>query len=95
MKDSSTDNWSPNPPTEEGWWWLFGDEEFGTMGGNYSGTFPPEEALQVVKVEMLGDSLVGICRGRIIDLVPFDAEKRIIGYVGVWQKIILPELPKK
>jgi hypothetical protein len=78
-------------------WWLYGEEEFGTMGGNYTGVYLPEIKLRVVDVQTLGNTkeLVGVCSGRIIFLKPFDAEKRQPGYIGVWKKVDLPELPKR
>jgi hypothetical protein len=88
--------WRAEPPDEEGLWWLYGEEEFGTMGGNYTGVFPPKIELHCVKVWRIGGddgSLQGVCDGRFTDLRPFDREKRRPGFVGVWQKVKLPELP--
>lgn len=88
--------WSSDPPDSEGLWWILGDEEFGTMGGNYTGSIPPEERLRVVDVTQSGAThFYGACGGRFISLTPFDEEKRKPGYVGVWKKVTLPELPKK
>ena len=39
----NTSDWSSSPPDSPGFWWLYGDEEFGTMGGNYNGSIPPDE----------------------------------------------------
>lgn len=88
-------NWQTTPPDSEGFWWLYGDEEFGTMGGNYNGTFPPDTKLRCVEVIGIGkdNHLIGIANGRMFELRPFNLEKRKSGYVGVWQKVILPELP--
>ena len=34
------------PPDSEGLWWIYGEEEFGTMGANYDdGSFHPEISL--------------------------------------------------
>lgn len=63
------------------------------MGGHYSGTIPTEARLQVVDVRELGGHLTGVSRGRLIGLNKFDRENRNPGYVGVWQKVLLPELP--
>lgn len=87
--------WSSDPPDSEGLWWIHGDEEFGTMGGNYTGSIPPEEELHVVKVQLMGGHLTGSASGRFIRLTPFNVEERKPGYVGVWKKVTLPELPKK
>ena len=85
--------WTDTPPDSEGLWWLYGDEEFGTMGGNYTGVFQPEEKLNMVEIRKLGSGLSGIANGRMISLTPFDAEKRRPGYVGKWRKVDLPSLP--
>lgn len=87
--------WSSDPPDSEGLWWIVGDEEFGTMGGNYTGTIPPEVRLRVVEVTKTATHLYGACGGRFISLTPFDKENRKPGYVGEWKKVTLPELPKK
>jgi hypothetical protein len=97
MKKPSSNGWSSTPPNAEGFWWLFGDEEFGTMGGNYTGSYPPEMELRIVEVRTMGSgdgkSLYGVAGGRMVPLTPFDAEKRKPGFVGVWQKAVLPDLP--
>ena len=85
--------WSPSPPNSEGFWWLYGDDEFGTMGGNYSGSVPPERTLRIVEVKKIGTGLIGISSGRMIELRPFDLKGRRTGYVGVWQKALPPTLP--
>jgi hypothetical protein len=85
--------WTAQPPDSEGFWWLFGDEEFGTMGGNYSGAFPPEIEMRIVEVKKLGNSLIGAASGRMVPLTPFDKEKRKAGFIGVWQKAVPPEKP--
>lgn len=64
------------------------------MGGNYTGAIPVEEKLHVIDVWKIGNGrLQGVARGRFIALTPFDAETRTPGYIGVWQKVVLPELP--
>ena len=85
--------WRAEPPDTPGFWWLYGDEEFGVMGGNYTGAFPPDIRLQLVDVQQLGDSLQGVVGGRFITLRPFDKENHVYGYVGVWQKAVLPDTP--
>lgn len=86
-----------DPPDSEGLWWLYGEEEFGTLGGNYGdGRFHPEIALEVVRALWVGGEdghLLGICKGRHIDLAPFDEENRRPGYLGVWRRVDLPETP--
>ena len=96
MAKDRTSFWSEDPPDSEGLWWLLGDEEFGSMGGNYTGTIPPDKKLRVVDVRTLGGNrLHGIQGGRLISLVPFDAEKRKPGFVGQWRKVLLPPLPEE
>ena len=88
--------WSASPPDSEGLWWLYGEEEFGAMGGNFSGTVPPRIELHVVKVSRIGtgerSSLVGVTGGRFIQLRQFDLEKCQSGYLGVWLKAELPDI---
>ena len=88
--------WSASPPDSEGLWWLYGEEEFGAMGGNFSGTIPPSIELLLVKVCRLGtganSSLMGVAGGRFVELRPFSLKERKKGYVGVWQKAVLPDV---
>lgn len=88
-----SDPWSADPPDSPGLWWLYGDEEFGAMGGNYTGDIPPEARLQVVDIRLLGNALTGVSRGRFVSLTPFDPAQRRPGYVGKWRKVDLPPLP--
>lgn len=87
--------WQSEPPDSEGFWWLYGDEEFGTMGGNYTGSIPPDKELCIVDVRKFGSEgrLIGVASGRFIPLRPFNADLRQPGYIGVWQKVQEPELP--
>lgn len=89
--------WSKEPPNEEGLWWLYGEEEFGAMGGHYTGTVPPDIELQVVKVMRLGQGdnshLVGNSRGRLIALTPFSRQYKP-GYIGLWKKVDKPNTPE-
>jgi len=85
--------WQAEAPDREGMWWIYGDEEFGMLGSNYTGATPPRVELSVVHVQRLGTRLVGLSAGHIIELVPFDADRHKPGFVGVWQKVVLPTLP--
>ena len=90
----NNDQWQDTPPDSEGWWWLYGDDEFGSCGGNYTGAWPPEIRLHTVQVSRTGDdSFIGVCSGRFLSLTPFNPDKRQSGYIGKWRKIDLPELP--
>lgn len=87
--------WSSSPPDSEGFWWLYGDDEFGSMGGNYTGAVPADIDLHVVKVQRIGSGLIGVSKGRMIRLTPFDAAQKKPGYLGVWQRMVLPKLPSQ
>lgn len=97
MGENTIMNWQTEPPDSTGFWWLYGDDEFGVMGGNYTGSIPAENKLHIIDVWKIGsgdnESLQGVSSGRFISLTPFDKDKRKPGYVGVWQKVILPKLP--
>jgi hypothetical protein len=99
MEDLIAMGWQTTPPDSEGLWWLYGEEEFGTMGGNYTGVYLPDIKLHMVEVVTLGSgsyaNLQGICGGRLISLAPFNLEERKPGFVGVWQKATIPPLPNK
>lgn len=63
------------------------------MGGNYDGKIPVEMKLRVVDVKRIGNGLIGVASGRMISLTPFNKEKMKPGYIGLWQKAELPEVP--
>lgn len=90
--------WSKDPPNEVGLWWLYGEEEFGAMGGHYTGSVPPDIELQVVKVMRLGQGdnshLRGNSRGRLITLEPFSFSQRKPGCIGLWKKVEEPSTPE-
>ena len=85
--------WENTAPDTEGFYWLYGDPDFGTMGGNYTGVYPLEEKLHIVQINTIGDGLVGVCGGQIIFLQPFNEADRIPGWVGQWMKIEVPRPP--
>lgn len=93
----SSQGWRLEAPDQEGLWWLYGEEEFGAMGGHYTGTVPREWELVPVEVRMIGSGerahLIGVAKGRMINLTPFDREKYRTGYMGMWCKMGLPALP--
>ena len=94
LKKEPSGRWSRSAPTEPGLYWLYGEADFGSMGGNYTGVYPPEAKLNFVQVQKIGGGvLMAICNGQFISLKPFNLEKRTIGYHGVWQAIELPALP--
>jgi len=88
-------NWKKTPPDSEGFWWLYGEWSFGTMGGHFTGSIPPEFRLHPVEIITIGHGkkLIGICQGQFVILRPFDKEKQEEGYVGVWKKMDVPNLP--
>lgn len=95
-EDALQPPWQGTPPDSEGLWWLYGEEEFGMMVGNYTGAYPADIKLHVVDVMRIdgdGGKLIGVTGGRMIELSPFDKENRKVGYVGMWTKVELPTLP--
>jgi len=94
LLDWRATDWTLWAPEEVGWYWFFGDEEFGTTGGNFTGKCPPERNMHVVEISRLGRGLAGICRGRLIPLRPFSpAGRGSVGYVGVWHRAVTPTPP--
>lgn len=85
--------WSTTAPTEEGFYWLYGDPAFGSMGGHYTGSIPPHKELNYVQVVKVSNGFMAITRGQFMSLLPFNKEKRREGWVGVWQPVVLPTLP--
>lgn len=86
--------WSEESPTEPGFYWLYGETSYGSMGGHYSGAIPPRKELHYVEVQKISNGLMAVSSGHFIPLEKFDAEKRQPGHIGVWQKVQHPELPR-
>lgn len=87
------EEWSPNPPNEEGWYWFYGDPMFGSMGGHFAGTVPPRLELHTVKCHRISNGFAFVCDGHFMASRPFDRNRRAEGYVGVWQRAHYPALP--
>lgn len=85
--------WTEDPPTEPGFYWLYGEEAYGSMGGHYSGTIPPETRLHYVEVMEIRNGLAAVTSGRFMSLDKFNPAKRREGHIGVWQPVQLPALP--
>lgn len=85
--------WSEEPPTEPGFYWLYGEVSYGSMGGHFSGSIPPEHKLHYVEIRQISNGLSAVTEGRFMLLRKFDAEKRQEGHIGVWQEVQHPELP--
>lgn len=77
----------------EGDYWLYGDFCYGSMGGHYTGSIPPDKELHFVRVVKISNGHIAVCNGQFMSLQPFDKEKRREGWVGVWQPVVLPVLP--
>jgi hypothetical protein len=86
-------SWTETPPTEPGHYWLYGDESYGSMGGHYTGSMPPETHLHYVEVHPISNGLMAVTSGRFMSLNKFDKEARQEGHIGVWQKVQHPKLP--
>ncbi len=85
--------WTETPPSEPGYYWLYGEDSYGSMGGHYTGSVPPEKRLHYVEVRAISNGLMAVTSGRVISLKKFDAEKRQEGHMGVWQPVDIPSLP--
>lgn len=89
-----SNQWSKDPPNEPGLWYLYGQESFGSMNGHYTGDVHPKENLNLVQVRSSnGGGLFGVSNGRVVELTPFDFDARKCGYLGLWKKVDLSELP--
>lgn len=90
--------WREEPPDTVGAWWLYGEVEFGSMGGHYSGSIPMVARLHHVQVMTLGSGeaaqLYGKCDGRLINLQRFSHGERRVGCVGLWRKVDEVPLPE-
>ncbi len=86
--------WFDHFPTEPGTYWLYGDPEFGSMGGHYTGTIPFEPAMYFVEIFEIANGMLAKTEGRMVFDRPFDAEKRQAGFIGKWRKATLPDPPK-
>lgn len=87
------EDWSFDPPKEEGRYWFYGDPRFGSMGGHFAGTVPPRLELHLVNVNRISNGFVFVCNGHFMPSRPFDKNRRSEGYVGVWQRAYAPPLP--
>ncbi len=92
---NKTPGWSTTAPTEPGNYWLYGDPTFGSMGVHYTDRGVPEKRLHYVTVIQISNGLLAATNGHYMSLTPFRRERNREGWVGVWQKVVLPELPKK
>lgn len=87
------EEWSPDAPKEEGSYWFYGDDCFGSMGGNFTGSIPPDLELHYVTVRAISNGFMAVTNGRFMPMRPFNPDNRREGYIGVWQRAILPPLP--
>ena len=85
--------WQDTPPDSEGLWWLYGDPQFGSMGGHYTGSILFEPELHVITVQKISNGLMAHARGQFINLRPFDKRRQLEGYIGKWARVNMPELP--
>lgn len=87
------EDWKESPQFTEGWWWFYGDEAFGSMGGHFNGSIPPRMEMSLVRIRCIANGLVAVSNGRFTSLTKFDPQTRREGYVGVWKPAQLPEAP--
>lgn len=85
------EGWSVQAPSEPGHYWFFGDVEFGSMGANYTGVHGPEMRMHLVQIQ--GNTSMAVVDGRFMSTQPFDAKNQRAGYIGVWRRARLPDVP--
>ena len=87
--------WSDTPPEAPGLYWFFGELEWGSMGGHFSGSVPFRPRLDLVKVDGVGDQLFAASVGRFVSLEKFNPEERWgTGWWGLWADASHPDLPQ-
>lgn len=95
MNEPSTaeDTWSEEPPGAPGLYWFFGELEWGSMGGHYTGAVPFAPRLCLVEVAAAGGGLLATSAGRFVVLRKFDPADRGTGWWGKWVPATHPETP--
>lgn len=96
IKILTTNKWTTDAPTNEGFYWFYGDASMGSMGCHYSdiNPEPPTLKLHLVEIQKISNGVYGIIGGRFMNLRKFDRSIRMEGYLGYWTPAILPEIPE-
>jgi len=84
--------WSQEFPKKEGDYWFYGDPYMGQMGGNYNGNIKPDIEMYFIKVKKINDGFMAVVDGQFMSTNKFDLKKRKSGYLGYWQKAIIPDI---
>lgn len=82
-------DWSPEFPTEEGFYWFYGNLWLGQMGMDYYEDNVPEPEMVLVAVY----KNVAVANGQFVSRTKFDKANRKAGWLGYWAKAVLPESP--
>ena len=85
-------NWSEDPPQEPGRYWFYGEAWMGEMGEHFLPNYQPKYSLRMVEVHQASNALIAVVAGTFMPLKKWNGKTR--GYLGFWQKIQEPELPK-
>lgn len=93
MIENNSEEWEESPQFEEGWWWFYGDDSFGSMGGNFTGSIPPVVEMHLVRIRNISNGMMAVTSGRFMRLEKFNPKTRSEGYLGVWKRAQLPEPP--
>ena len=84
--------WAEHAPDSPGFWWFYGDMTYGAVRG-----IPPNNKLSVVQMHNTGSGLQATSNGSFLYLNPYkepeEGKKQKEGYLGVWQKMEMPQLP--
>lgn len=85
----NNNNWK-DAPDDVGFWWFYGDIDYGVVANR-----EVKKKLYVVELQRTGgDKFVASESGRILYVKPHNPDKpRQGGYIGLWQKCIIPDLP--
>jgi hypothetical protein len=89
MTDNIIRGWSPDLPTEEGFYWFYGDLWMGLMGSDFNEDNVPEARMVLVEIQrniIIGD-------GSIVPTAKFNKEERIAGWLGYWAPAEMPAPP--
>jgi len=85
------DKWCNKFPANAGYYWFYGDPDFGSMGSDYSDNPEVDEKLYFVEVRKVNNGWFVVADGRFLPDKPFKKSSQKPGYLGFWKNCELPE----
>lgn len=85
--------WFDDVPKEPGYYWFYGEPQWGSMGGHYTGAFQPKNRLMLVEVKKISNGVIAVGDGRFLRLHKWDEKSE--GFLGRWAQVTIPLTPAK